>query len=84
MESDPQNKSEGRLKRREVLLGGGATVAVLAVGYGVYKGGQRLLTARPGNDLAPVSRIVPTRIAGNDAYPVWYRRPLPLDSPPAR
>ena len=83
MASNQTYGSKGRLKRRELLLGS-ATVAALAVGYGLFKGGQRLLTARPGNDLAPVSKLVPTRIAGNDSYPVWYRRPLPLDSPPAR
>jgi uncharacterized protein len=27
---------------------------------------------------------VPTKVYGDDAYPVWYRRPLPLDAPTAR
>src|SRR4051812_24522465 len=31
-----------------------------------------------------ISVQVPTKVYGDDAYPVWYRRPLPLDAPSAR
>jgi hypothetical protein len=27
---------------------------------------------------------VPMKVYGDDAYPVWHRRPLPLDAPRAR
>lgn len=31
-----------------------------------------------------ISVQVPTKVYGDDAYPVWHRRPLPLDAPSAR
>ncbi len=34
--------------------------------------------------LEPVAIQRPLRVYGDDAYPVWFRRPLPLDTPRAR
>ena len=41
-------------------------------------------TSRPATAPTPVAIRKPMRIYGDDAYPVWFRRPLPLDAARAR
>ena len=77
--SETQSRNR-RINRRQVLLG----IAAAAAGYGLYHAARRLFTPRPGSELAAESVQVPTRIYGDDTHPVAYRRPLTLDSPPAR
>lgn len=73
------------LSRRGLFALGGAAVALTAL-----PGCAGPTTKTTSNSSAPptptgaVSVQRPQRIYGDDAHPVWFRRPLPLDAPRAR
>jgi predicted acyl esterase len=74
------DSSKPAVRRRDVLIG---SIAIAGVMGGWYAK-KRYFTKWPGADIAPQSERLPMRIYGDDAYPVFFRRPLPPDSPPAR
>jgi predicted acyl esterase len=77
MQTRPNTPAHGlSVSRRSLLAGGSGLAASLALN------GTAAATARAVGEAYP--RMGTLRIYGDDAYPVPYRRALPLDAPRAR
>ncbi|WP_143422407.1 twin-arginine translocation signal domain-containing protein [Gilliamella apicola] len=80
------NTTESISRRRFMSAMGIAGGALAASQFGLPFIGKPINSAfaASSKNEVPFSEKLPLRIYGNDAYPTYFRRPLPLDAPRVR